>query len=65
MLQLPNIGHFQKHILDPKNATEALFLTKSKFHLKKAVYLDGLPFFKKKKDIILKGLGHPMHQSFI
>jgi hypothetical protein len=38
----PKIGHFQKHILNPKNATEALFLTKPKFHLKKTVYLDGL-----------------------
>jgi hypothetical protein len=48
--------------LDPKNATEALFLTKSKFHLKGAMYLDYLPLLKKKKDFVLKILAHPMHQ---
>jgi hypothetical protein len=36
----PKSGNFQKHILDPKNATEALFFYKIKIlHEKK--YLDG------------------------
>jgi hypothetical protein len=28
---------FQKHILDPKNAAEAIFSAKSKFYLKKTI----------------------------
>ncbi len=52
-------GTFQKHIFDPKNETEASLLTNSK----ETVYLDGLPLLKTIKDIILKSLGHPMHQA--
>jgi hypothetical protein len=58
MLQLPKKWCF--HILDPKNATEPLLLTKSKFYLKKSVYLDILLV---EKYIILKSLGYLMHQS--
>jgi hypothetical protein len=50
MLKLPQNGIFQKHILDPKNATAAFFTTKPKFYLKKVVYLVGLPLLKTKKE---------------
>ncbi len=43
---------FHKHFLGPKIATEALLLTKLKFHKRKTLYLYGLPVLKTKTQIL-------------
>ncbi len=61
----PKSCTFHKHFLGPKIATEDLLLTKLKFHLKKTLYLDGLPVLKTKNPIFRKSLSHPGVQSCI
>jgi hypothetical protein len=61
----PKSCTFHKPFLDPKIATEALILTTLKFHLKKTLYLDGLPVLNTKNPSFRKSLGHPGVKSFI
>ncbi len=59
----PKSCTFQKSFLGPKIATEALLLTKLRFHLKKTLYLDGLPVLKTKNPSFRKSMDHPGVQS--
>jgi len=52
-------------VLAHATTTEALLLTKLKFHLKKTLYLDGLPVLITKNPSFRKSLGHPGVQSCI
>ncbi len=61
----PKSCTFHKHFLVPKIETEDLLLTQLKFHLKKTLYLDGLPVLKTKNPIFRNSLGHPGVQSCI
>ena len=61
----PKSCTFHKPFLGPKIATEALLLTKLKFHLKKTLYLDGLPVLKTQNPSFRKSLGHAGVQSYI
>ncbi len=61
----PKSCTFHKPFKGPKIATEALLLTKLKFHLKKTLYLDDLLVLKTKNPSFRKSLGHPGVQSSI
>jgi hypothetical protein len=61
----PKSCTFHKPFLGPKIATEALILTKLKFHLKKTLYPDGLLVLNTKNPSFRKSLGHPGVKSFI